>query len=388
MTREVLVYRLARAAKILRRPAQWMGAAAAFILVVIGFVYWFLGPAPIEAASPSSRLVFDQEGRLLRAFTTEDGRWRLSVTTDAVDSHYLAMLFAFEDRRFHSHGGVDYRAMARAAWQLVSTGRPISGGSTITMQLARVLESAPTHSVKAKFRQVFRAYELEHKLSKKQILELYLKVAPFGGNIEGVRAASLAYFGKEPKQLSLAEAATLVALPQSPEQRRPDRSPEAARRGRDKVLDRAASAGVITLAEASRAKEAPLCALRYEFRSLAATPDMQTGLKISAATMSVGHKTREAFAYVGARNIGLHNSFDSARLVGADATRAERTLGLPRPEPQILDPRTRFSGYAPFADHAPILFDGVYRGGLAACGISPLIQNIGGTQLLVVDANG
>jgi penicillin-binding protein 1C len=396
MAREVLVHRLARAAKILRRPAQWAGAVAAFVLVVIGFVYWFLGPAPIGAASPSSRLVFDREGRLLRAFTTENGRWRLPVTVDSVDPQYLAMLFVFEDRRFHSHGGVDYRSMARAFWQLVSTGRPISGGSTITMQLARVLESTPTHSVKAKFRQVFRAYELEHKLTKKQILELYLKVAPFGGNVEGVRAASLAYFGKEPRQLSLAEAATLVALPQSPEQRRPDRSPEAARRARNKVLDRAAEAGVITRTEANRAKEAPLCALRHEFRALAA-PDMQTGLEASAATIIVGHKTGEALAHAGLRNVGSRNYFDSACLAAINATEAERSpglalkplicgpgfeLGLSRPEPLIMDRRVRLAGYA------PMTFDGVYPGGFAACGALPFTQGRAGTQLSAVNAKG
>src|SRR6185312_7647255 len=96
----------------------------------------------------------------------------------------------------------------------------VSGGSTITMQLARLMEPRRERSVYAKLRQIVPAIELERQLSKEQILDLYLALAPFGGNLEGVRAASIAYFGKEPKRLSLAEAALLVALPQSPEHRR------------------------------------------------------------------------------------------------------------------------------------------------------------------------
>src|SRR5439155_10954010 len=105
-------------------------------------------------------------------------------------------------------------------------------------QLARLMEPRHERSVYAKLRQMVRAVEIERRLTKDQILELYLALAPFGGNLEGVRAASIAYFGKEPKRLSLAESAMLVALPQSPENRRLDRYPNAARIARDRVLDR------------------------------------------------------------------------------------------------------------------------------------------------------
>ena len=117
-------------------------------------------------------------------------------------------------------------------------GHIVSGGSTITMQLARLMEPRRERSLYAKLRQIVRAIEIERQLSKDEILDLYLALAPFGGNLEGIRAASIAYFGKEPKRLSLAEAALLVALPQSPETRRLDRYPEAARAARDRVLDR------------------------------------------------------------------------------------------------------------------------------------------------------
>ncbi|WP_205837712.1 transglycosylase domain-containing protein, partial [Lactobacillus crispatus] len=151
-------------------------------------------------------------------------RWRLPVkAATGVDPGYVNLLLAFEDQRFRTHHGVDPLALGRAAVQLLTRGHIVSGGSTITMQLARLLEPRRERSITAKLRQIVRAIEIERQLSKDEILDLYLTLAPFGGNLEGVRAASLAYFGKEPKRLSLAEAALLVALPQSPERRRLDR---------------------------------------------------------------------------------------------------------------------------------------------------------------------
>ena len=132
---------------------------------------------------------------------------------------------------------------AAPRFQLIVNGHIVSGGSTLTMQVARLLEPRRHRSFDAKLRQITRALEIERKLSKDQILSLYLTLAPYGGNLEGIRAASLAYFGKEPKRLSLSEAALLVALPQSPEWRRPDRYPRAARAARDRVLDRVAAQG-------------------------------------------------------------------------------------------------------------------------------------------------
>ena len=188
--------------------------------------------------------MLDRDGKLLRAYATSEGRWRLPATVKDVDPRFLKLLFAYEDKRFYEHHGVDPLALARAAFQFVTQGHIVSGGSTLTMQVARLLEPREQRSLGAKLRQIVRALELERALSKDQILALYLTLAPYGGNLEGIRAASLAYFGKEPRKLSLAEAALLVALPQSPELRRPDRYPQAARAARDRVLDRAAAAGV------------------------------------------------------------------------------------------------------------------------------------------------
>ena len=207
---------------------------AGLIVTVAAFAAWVvsLGPLPLEQARQVSTTIVDRNGKLLRAYAMADGRWRLPVDAKtAVDPGYLKLLLAYEDRRFYSHGGVDPLALGRAALQLVTSGHIVSGGSTITMQLARLMEPRRERSVYAKLRQMVRAIEIERQLSKDEILDLYLALAPFGGNLEGVRAASIAYFGKEPKRLSLAEAALLVALPQSPETRRLDRYPDRRARG-------------------------------------------------------------------------------------------------------------------------------------------------------------
>ena len=229
------------------------------VMALVGAVWvQSLGPAPLGKNLEYSHVVLDREGRLLRAYATTEGRWRLSVSERDVDPRFFKLLFTYEDKRFHDHHGVDPLSLGRAAVQLISRGQIISGGSTISMQVARLLEPRERRSLGAKMRQIVRALELERALGKDGILALYLALAPYGGNLEGVRAASLAYFGKEPRKLSLAEAALLVALPQSPELRRPDRFPTAARAARDRVLDRAAIAGLMPRDEIARAKSQPV----------------------------------------------------------------------------------------------------------------------------------
>ncbi len=186
-----------------------------------------------------------------------------------VDPGYLKLLLAYEDQRFYSHAGVDPLALGRAALQLVTRGHIVSGGSTITMQLARLMEPRRERSVYAKLRQMVRALEIERQLTKDQILDLYLALAPFGGNLEGIRAASIAYFGKEPKRLSLAEAALLVALPQSPETRRLDRYPER-RAPRATACSTAWSrTAVVSREDAVQAKAVPVPQLRKPMPILA-----------------------------------------------------------------------------------------------------------------------
>ena len=266
-----------------------------------------LPPLDLTAARAASVEVQDRDGRLLRAFAMKDGRWRLTTTTHDVDPRYLAMLVGYEDSRFYGHHGVDFRAGARAAWQMATHGRVISGASTLTMQVARLLEPRETRDAAAKLRQIARALELDRRLSKQGVLDLYLTLAPFGGNLEGARAASLAYFGKEPKKLSIGEAALLVALPQSPEARRPDKFPDRAARARARVLDRAAERGVITAQEAEAAKREPMPTRRLQMPELAP------------------HAAQEAAEADPAAHV-IHLSID-ARLQGALETLAKQAVG-------------------------------------------------------------
>jgi penicillin-binding protein 1C len=247
------------------------GVLAIVLLTTGTFAAWVvsLGPLPLAQAQQVSPAVVDRNGNLLRAYAMPNGRWRLPVEAKDVDPTYLKLLFAYEDKRFYSHEGVDPLAMGRAAFQLVTREHIVSGGSTITMQLARLIEPRRHRSIHAKLRQMVRAIELEHALTKDQILDLYLTLAPYGGNLEGIRAASIAYFGKEPKRLSLAEAALLVALPQSPEDRRLDRHPEVARIARDRVLDRMVEEGKVSELEAVAAKAVPVLRMRKPFPILA-----------------------------------------------------------------------------------------------------------------------
>ncbi len=216
-----------------------------------------LFPLPETPRLSYSVEVQDSDGEPLRLYTTAKGYWRLPIRDVIPDRRFLDMLLAYEDKRFKQHTGVDPLALGRAAWQALSQGRIVSGASTITMQTVRLLEPRP-RTLATKLVEMGRAWQLEQRLDKGAILDLYLDLAPYGGNLQGVRAASLFYFGKEPVHLSVAEAALLVALPQSPESRRPDRFPEQARHARDTVLLRMLEIGAISVHEAERASTQPI----------------------------------------------------------------------------------------------------------------------------------
>jgi penicillin-binding protein 1C len=314
------------------RVARRLGVACLALLAITiatGLAYraalGWMGPPPFAAVAESSKLVLDRHGVLLRPFTTPGGLWRLPVEAEAVDARYYDLLLAYEDRRFYEHGGVDWRAMGRAFWQAALHGRPVSGGSTLTMQAARLIDDQPTRSYLAKIGQMLRAWQLEAQLSKREILELYMKLAPFGGNVEGVRAAALAYFGKEPKRLTLAEAALLVALPQSPEQRRPDRSPDAARDARNRVLDRAVEAGSISRAEADWAKQQPVMPDRKNFPALAAHLAQRMAATTSASSirLTIDARLQEAAEALAARHAGKVAPKVSAAIMVVDKTSGE-----------------------------------------------------------------
>jgi penicillin-binding protein 1C len=202
--------------------------------------------------------VLDREDRLLSVLPAAGGVWRINTTPQDVPRHLLEMLIAAEDRRFRAHPGVDPIALARAAYQWARTGRVVSGGSTITMQAARLLEPRP-RTIRSKLIEIARALQLEARFTKDEILGIWLTLAPQGGNLEGLRAGSLAWFGRPAITLDAAEAALLIALARRPEATRPDRHAQAARRARDAVLlARAPEAGGVNAAERQAALAAPI----------------------------------------------------------------------------------------------------------------------------------
>ncbi|MFB0768514.1 penicillin-binding protein 1C [Aeromonas salmonicida] len=220
----------------LRLAGLGMGALI-LVLLVLDRAF---PPPPLDPAY--ARVVLDMKGRPLRAFADTSGVWRYPVTLAQVSPRYIEALLGYEDRHFWRHPGVNPVAMVRGVWQWLRYGRAVSGGSTLTMQVARLIE--PYHrSVPGKLRQMARALQLEWHYDKRTLLTVYLNRAPFGGNLEGVQAASFAYLGKSAAKLTHAEAALLAVLPQAPSRYRPDRHPDRARAARDKVMQRLVKQG-------------------------------------------------------------------------------------------------------------------------------------------------
>lgn len=243
----------------LTRAGWRLGAGIAIGLAVVLLTVASLDalfPPPIERGQVVSTVVADREGRALRAFPVEDGRWRLAADLDRIDPDFIEALVAVEDARFYRHPGVDPLAVGRAAASAIGAGRIVSGASTITMQTARLLEPRPRH-LGSKLIEMMRAVQLERRLSKREILELYLTLTPYGGNLEGVRAASWAWFGREPDALTPDQIALLIALPQAPEARRPDLRPDNAIAARARILTRMTAYGLIEAGRASEAADEP-----------------------------------------------------------------------------------------------------------------------------------
>ena len=207
------------------RLAKYLVVVAA-LSITIGILDRMFPPDQSRYREASLEILA-RDGEPLRVFTTRDGMLRLATLPDDVDPRYLNLLLQVEDRHFWRHPGVDPLALARAVWQLIRQGHVVSGGSTLTMQVARLL-SPHRHDVVGKLTDIARAMQLEARFTKREILAMYLTLAPMGGNLEGVRSASRIYFGREPDHLSPVQAALLVAIPQSPSRLRPDRHPDAA----------------------------------------------------------------------------------------------------------------------------------------------------------------
>ncbi|OLF77735.1 penicillin-binding protein 1C [Maricaulis sp. W15] len=343
-------------------------------------------PPPLPSPGAVSAVVRDRNGEVLRAFPVEEGRWRLAADLDQLDPDFVAALLVYEDERFFEHWGIDLPALVRAARDGVMAGRIVSGGSTITMQLARLIEPRE-RTFGAKLIQMARALQLELRLSKAEILELYLTLAPYGGNLEGVRAASWAYFGREPDDLTIDQIAMLIALPQSPEARRPDRRPDTAIRARGRVLDRLAAVGLARTTASADAVNDPaptrrafpaeawhvaeaLVAARPEVRNHVSTVDRalqfmlqdslaaelpETGNDVQFAAIIIETESRAVRALAGSASRGRPGGWidltDRPRSPGSTLKPFIYGMafddGIAAPGTRIADLPRRFSGYQP-----------------------------------------
>ncbi|HVC51462.1 MAG TPA: penicillin-binding protein 1C [Stellaceae bacterium] len=389
----------------MRARQRWrrlLGGAALLLIGAIGAGYFVLPMPHLQRSRLVSTLVLARDGTILRGFLSTDSKWRLPAGRGAVDPLYLRMLIAAEDKRFAEHPGVDPVAAARALAQLVMRGRIVSGASTLAMQAVRLLERRP-RTWSSKFVEMGEALALERELGKAGVLRLYLSLAPYGGNLEGVRAASLAYFGKEPAHLSPAEAALLVALPRSPERLRPDRHPAAALRARNAVLRRMAASGVIsaeTLAEAA-SDPVPTVRRRLPFhaahlarelydaaptenvlkttidpllqRQVEALLHREVGAldpQASFAAIVVDNRERNVIAYVGNADFfstPRHGTIDMARAIRSPGSALKPFLYAMAFDRLIIHPETLIEdGPRSFGDYAPSDFDGKFLGTVSA----------------------
>jgi len=396
------------------RGLRWGTATLLAVLLVLDLAF----PPPLPKQRDTSTLVVARDGTPLRAFADADGVWRYPASIQSVSPLYLQALLNYEDRWFWRHPGVNPWALLRAGKQWLGSGRIVSGGSTLTMQVARILDPH-TRTPWGKVKQLLRAVQLELHLSKAQILALYLERAPYGGTIEGVEAASWAYLGKPAAQLSHAEAALLAVLPQSPSRLRPDRHPEAAQRARDKVLERMVALGVWSREDVddarmegvvTRALQPPLHAALLAQRLRAGEPraariesTLDIGLqrtleervssyfsqlpeRTSAALLVVDNRTLEARAYVGSVAFG-----DKQRLGHVDMVQAWRSPGstlkpflygmalddgLIHSESLMVDAPQSFGGYRPGN------FDAAFNGPVSAATALRLSLNVPAVDLL------
>ncbi len=370
------------------------------LLIVVTGGLWALDRAfPIPLPSDDDGVVVvAQDGTPLRTYPSAEGVWRYRITPEEVSPYYLQALIGYEDQYFYGHRGINPIALARAGAQWAWNGRIVSGGSTLSMQVARILDGphgVAERSIGNKILQILRAWQLEAHLSKRDILTLYLNHAPMGGIVEGVEMASRKYLGKPAKSLSRAEAALLVALPQSPSKRRPDLNAGRAQAARDKVLERMVARGYWSRAEVDDAKIekviaqpiraswlAPLAAERLKreaenaprngtsvIRSTIDT-ELQTRIeallqdrvrslppKVSIAALVMENDTLAVRAYVGSADFS-----DPERSAHVDMTRRVRSPGsalkpflyamaldegLIHSESLMVDAPQSFGGYSP-----------------------------------------
>lgn len=356
-------------------------------LILLFFILNWIFPLPGKIEY--STIITDDKGEVVNAFLTKDQKWRMKTELDEISPLLRKTIIAKEDKHFYSHPGVNPFAVIRAIFSNIFHMRRMSGASTITMQVAKMLEPGK-RNIWSKFREMFRAFQLELKYSKKEILQMYLNLVPYGGNIEGVKAASLLYFKKNPDHLSLAEITALSIIPNKPGVMIPGKNNDFIVKERNRWLEKFAKRKVFTKKEIEDALAEPLTASRgsvphyiphlsYKLKKqggdiIKTNINMNTQLKTeklvedyirtqrlknikNAAVVIIDNKTHKIITYVGSSN--FNDTTDGGQVNGANAVRQPGSTlkplmyamcfdeGLLTPKTVITDVSVNYSGYAP-----------------------------------------
>lgn len=382
----------------LRRWFRWQH----LVVAAASLFLWFLllnWAFPLPATKDWSQVVLAQDGTLVTAYLTPDEKWRMRTHFDEVPEDLVTALIEKEDQYYWVHPGVNPFAMARAAGANLLAGKRTSGASTITMQLARMMEPKP-RTFGNKLIEMFRAFQLEWQYSKTEILEMYLSYLPFGGNVEGVKAASYLYFDRPPQNLSLGQSTLLTVIPNRPNSLRPDRHPEQALAARDKWLRRFMENDIFPKSDIATALSEPLRSKRYaipnqapqfahrfsrdpatNFLRTTLHPEVQQhsqtllqrhvqGLRnkglTNGAILVVDNQTMEVLAYCASADFedkAAHGEVDAIRALRSPGSTLKPLIfaqafddGILHPHSMVLDIPTDYQGFN------PVNYDRSFRG--------------------------
>ncbi|HLP20776.1 MAG TPA: penicillin-binding protein 1C, partial [Chitinophagales bacterium] len=371
----------------LLRFFKWLLIASSGVMVLF-FLFNYLSPLPDKIEY--STIVLDSKGNVIHAFLTRDQKWRMKTELKEISPVLKKSLIYKEDKYFYHHPGITPLAMLRAAGMNVLRLKRTSGASTITMQVARMLEPKD-RTYFNKVKEIFRAFQLEWKYSKDEILQLYFNLVPYGSNIEGVKSASILYFKKNPDYLSLAEVTALSIIPNRPSSLRLGFRNDLIIRERNKWLNRFKQDKLFSDKEIADALDEPLDAKRVEAPKLAphlalklkktvhtdiirTNLQMQTQLKLekmvkdyvsalytvgihNSAVVVLDNKTHNVVAYIGSAD--FNNSTDGGQVNGADAVRQPGSAlkplayglcfdkGMLTPKTMMTDVPLNINGYQP-----------------------------------------
>jgi len=365
---------------------KWLGIAITSLILVFFILTWIF---PLPDNIEYSTIITDSKGEIINAYLTKDQKWRMKTELNEISPLLRKTIIAKEDRYFYSHPGINPLAIIKAFFKNVFRLKTTSGASTITMQVARALEHRK-RTIGSKIIETFRAFQLELKYSKSEILQMYLNLVPYGGNIEGVKSASILYFNKNPDHLSLAEITALSIIPNRPSSLVIGKNNNLIIQERNKWLKKFAKEKLFSQKEIEDALAEALTAERVTVPHL--VPHLSYKLKMrgadvvhtnimmntqvkteklvenyvralrlknikNAAVLVINNKTHKVITYVGSSD--FHDTTDGGQVNGAAAIREPGSTlkpllyalcideGLETPKMVVTDVGVNYSGYSP-----------------------------------------